>query len=471
MTLASPHFKAAISLATACLIAVAAHCLAEPLSVGQLSEPEPEAAEAEADKTIPEVAEAVALFQQRKFNDALIKLKEAVSKHPKLPPPQIIMAQFFAQAKQTNGVRASLEKAVIESPTDPEAFVILGDIALRERRVTEAALLFGRADQLRGSFKGHADRTKALQPRILGGLASVALAREDWAGAEARLLSLLKLNDKNARAMQQLARALFKQGTTVKTKACNEWTKKAYEADKERVLPPPIQMARLYAQADDFDNAKTWMDYAMKTFPNHLRARLAAAQWYWQTSQRELKTDPKHLDAAEEHVREAMKIDKDSIEAIVFRGVVALFKKDFPSAERYFEAAYSKKYDHFPAKNNLALALCEQADPTKKKRALQLASENVRLHPKSAEAMSTYGWVLYQNNKLPEAERALRQAASSGGLSADTAYYVAQVMAESNRENAKAGAIQLLESSITTKRPFSKREEAQKLLADLKKAN
>ena len=264
---------------------------------------------------------------------------------------------------------------------------------------------------------------------------------------------------------------VFKQRTKKKMEECSAWTKKAYEADTERVLPPPFQMALLYAQADNnFKNAKTWMEYALKVYPKHLRGRLVAAQWYWQTSQRELKTDPAQLDAAEKHASMAMQIDKDSIEAIVFRGIVALFKKDYPSAERYFEAAYSKKYDHFPAKNNLALALCEQVPSTKKRRALQLATENVRLHPQSVEAMSTYGWVLYQNNKLPEAERALLQAASKGGLSADTAFYVAQVMAERNREGGKAKAIQLLESSITTKRPFSKREEAQKLLAELKKA-
>ena len=116
------------------------------------------------------------------------------------------------------------------------------------------------------------------------------------------------------------------------------------------------------------------------------------------------------------------------------------------------------------------MALCEQPERTKKQRALQLATENVRLHQNSVEAMSTYGWVLYQNNKLPEAGQALSRAASGGGLSADTAYYIAQVMSESNKEEDKARAIQLLESAVTTKQPFSKREEAQKLLAKLKKA-
>ncbi|NQU24728.1 MAG: hypothetical protein HQ567_25885 [Candidatus Nealsonbacteria bacterium] len=475
MTLVSPRSRAAIAVLAACLLAIVANCLAaEPLAVGPLGD-EPEATAV--DKKFPEIAQAAELFGKRRFDDALTKLQEACQKHPELPPAQIIMFGFFDQVRRAGATgaavaaRTSLEKAVIDSPTDPEAFVILGNIALSERRVTESELLFGKASQLMAGFQGDADRKKALQQKVLGGLASVALAREDWTGAETQLLELLKLNDKNVPAMQQLARALFKQGTKPKTVACSDWTKTAYETDPKRALPAPTQMALFYAQAPDFDNAKKWIDYSLTAYPKDLRARLAAAQWYWQTSELEMKINPVHLDAAEKHAAEAMIIDPESIDAIVFRGVVALFKKDFASAERWFEKAHIMKFDHFPAKNNLALALCEQDDSSKRQRALQLADENARRYPKSAEALSTYGWVLYKNTRLQDAGKVLNQVASAGNMSADTAYYIAHVMAESNTENAKAGAIQLLESAVKSTKPFSKRDEAKKLLAELKRAS
>ena len=110
--------------------------------------------------------------------------------------------------------------------------------------------------------------------------------------------------------------------------------------------------------------------------------------------------------------------------------------------------------------------LAEQKDDAKKQRALKLAEANVRQYPSSPDAASTYGWVQYKLGKLEEADAALCVAVLRGVTSPDTAYYLARVDVDRNREDeAKA----LLQKVLSSPGPFSMRPEAKALLDQLKK--
>jgi len=170
---------------------------AEPLGVDELhpsppSNPNPQT-------KIPEIEDAVKAFQNRRFDEALKSLQAAVKVHPELhlPPAHILMAQFFAAANQAGGVRIELERAVISDPTDPEAYVILGDFAMQDRRVTEAALLFGKANDLLKTFDKSKERKKILEPRTINGLAQVSEARENWEDAQKYLEAFLIIDTKD----------------------------------------------------------------------------------------------------------------------------------------------------------------------------------------------------------------------------------------------------------------------------------
>jgi Tfp pilus assembly protein PilF len=197
---------------------------------------------------------------------------------------------------------------------------------------------------------------------------------------------------------------------------------------------------------------------ALNENPWDLKTRLRAAQ---------LSFEDGHLDEAKKQAENALQIDPKSFEAKNLCGVIALFQKDYKAAERYFESIHLQSPQRFPASNNLALALAEQNDDAKKQQALQLAETNVRLYPKVPEVYSTYGWVLYRAGRLDEAERALRTAVSGGNHSADTAYYLARVLADRGGHDAEAR--QLLESALKTSAPFAQRDEANELLTKLKK--
>jgi tetratricopeptide (TPR) repeat protein len=223
----------------------------------------------------PEVKEALARFNEGNFDGALALLAEAVKQHPELPPARVIMAQLFSAAKQPAAVRSSLEQAVVEAPADPRAYLLLAELALRERRWTEADLLYTKATQTASAFEGSADRKRALRQRGYVGLASVAEARRDWESAQKHLEALLAIDPKSSATLQRLGVALFHQG---KTPEALEKLEAAAKIDPA-ILTPEATIARLYEQAGDRENASKYMAEAWKANPENLETRLAAAQW------------------------------------------------------------------------------------------------------------------------------------------------------------------------------------------------
>ncbi len=414
---------------------------------------------------IVEVEEGVELFKNLKFDEALNKFREAAEKHSQLPPGEVVMAQIFSSIRSPQAgkaIRQYLDLAAQKSPEDPEAYVVLGDLARREGRVTDAELLYAHASTLLASYDKNADRKKAMQIRVHAGQGATASARQNWDEAEKQFQAWLALTPESSQAMGQLAVVLFRAKKSAEAK---DQLKAAYEATLAQMKEAGrenidlvhwgAQMGQFYERVGDSEQAKKWMDYGVKAAPNSLRTWLTAAQWSLSTGQ---------LDQAETQATKAMELDPNSLGAKVLRGVAALFKKDYSSAEMYFESAHLQSPGEFAASNNLALALCEQEDQDKLRRALAYAQTNAQANQKSAEAASTFGWVLYKAGKLKEADQVLGRLAQAGRVSEDTAYYIAVVSAEVGR---KEQAVTLLEQAVASKRPFSMRPEAEALLTEL----
>jgi tetratricopeptide (TPR) repeat protein len=404
-----------------------------------------------------EISDALARFKDRDIDGTVKSLEAAVKKNPDLPPAYVILAQIYSQANMPQGVLQALEKGVQNSPDDPEAYVLLAQMALRDRRITEAELLLSKANLLLPKLEKNPKRKESLAPAVSGGLAQVYQAREDWTAARKYLEQWLKLVPKNAEALRQLASVLFKQkdadGALAKLKAA--------KAADSKFLTPEAMLALYYHQSGDKDNAKKWMASALAKATDDLNTQLVAAQLSLETGQ---------LEDAQNRAAAALRIDANSLEAKIVRGLIALFQKDYKAAELYFEAAHLKSPGNFAASNNLALALAEQKDEAKKRRALEFATNNVQQYQKTnngVEAASTYGWVLYKLGQLDEADKALSAAVSTGqSFSPDTAYYMAVVANEKNR---KEEAKTLLKAAAKSTSPFTMKQEAAALLEQLER--
>jgi len=402
---------------------------------------------------VPEMQEAAALFRNGQFEQAAEVLRTAARKYPDFPPAQVILAQFFAATNQSANMRDALEQAIADDPADPQAYAILAEMAVRNRQVTEAGLLYAKTLDL-ASQRKDSKRAAVLRRHALAGLAMVADSRKHWPEAQKYLEALLAEEPQNAAALQQLGHVLFQQ------KKYDEARKRLEEAARasEEILPADANLARFYQQAGDTAAAAQHMVAAINARPTDFRVRLVAADWSLQIGK---------LEQADTQAQAALKLNPQSVDAKILRGTIAMFRKDYKTAQEMFEQAHLQAPGNFSITNSLAIALVEQDDEKKKQMALDYAQINVRVDSTRPEANATYGWVLYRLGRLDEAEAALRKAITSTGRpSADSAYYYARLLYDRGH---KDEARRLIEAALTAKGPFAMRPEAEALAAELKK--
>lgn len=400
-------------------------------------------------------ADAVALFKARDYEGSLKLWRELAQNNAEMPPAQAIMSQLFLQAGMPKEALGALEQAIIDVPDDPEPHIMMAGLALRERDPTRAEAQLRMANELLPKFTKSEKRKAATKLRIQGLSASVAQSRNDWASAQKSLEDALKLDPKNTGILQQLTYCMFQQ------KNIDGVLAKFREAGKNdpKAPAPEAMLVQFYQRSADPENAKKWMASAITAAPKNVKTRLILSQCALEMGM---------MEDAQKHVVAAMKLDPKSLEAEFLRGLVALCDKDYRTAESYFESAMKRvpAGSSFPVSNNLALALIEQDDEAKARRALEYAEANAKQYPDSSNAASTYGWVLYRNKRLEDAEKALQKAAAAGPLSVDTAYYTARVLVDRDR---KADAKKLLETALKLPGRAMFRQDAEDLLRDLKK--
>jgi predicted Zn-dependent protease len=412
------------------------------------------------------VTAAIDLFQQRRVKDARDLLTQLRTAHPTLPPAELLIAKLFILFRQPQLAMQELEQAVQKHPQDPEAFLILADGSLNERRVTAAEALYQKAQYLNGRFKENAKRKDNFDKRILFGLAAVNLSREQWATAETLLRNLLTIDAKSAGAYQRLGTALFQQATPSNKKWDEAY--KAFDTAAKldpKAIKPDVAMGQLFEQVAQVaqaagDKAKfneyrkqaaAYFGRATKSPAADVNSLLAAATWALQTGQ---------FDIAQQHADSAMKKDPDSLQARFIAAVVARFMGKMATAEKLLQETYNQSPTNFPFSNQLALVLVENKDPQKQKLAQEIAKINANLNPQNAEAASTLGWILYKQGFKTEAGQVLDNVIKSGALSADSAYYVAYALADQGRNKE---AVQILENALDQPQPFANRTNAEQL--------
>src|SRR6266446_4622431 len=140
-----------------------------------------------------EVLDAIKRFQGGNTAGAFELLKTASAKYPNLAPPRVMLANLFISERQRAQGLEQLELAVIESPDDPEAHLIFGDIAGFDRRMSDAEAQYETGKALLAKYTADAGRKAALNSQCYLGLANVAKMRSQWDKAEKLLSTLLEM--------------------------------------------------------------------------------------------------------------------------------------------------------------------------------------------------------------------------------------------------------------------------------------
>lgn len=413
---------------------------------------------------IPEdIKQAFEDFKQMKFDDAVTKLEQARKANPDLAPAQLLLAQWFSMLNppQPQAVRQAIEVAVTKNPGDPEAYVILAELNLQSGNVTEAEVLYTHSSNLLKSFNESAKRKGEIQKRILLGLSQVYAARGRTADALTQLNAVLQIDPPNLGALDLAGRIYFNDGKIAEAIAAFD----KIRAQNEEVLLSEARVALMFQSKGtpkDASKAGEYMQLAIKKAPKDAQVRMAAAQWSIQIGN--IKQAASQADAA-------LQLKPDSLDAQMLRGVIALYERNFTLAEQSFQKILAESPSNFAASNNLALALCEQGDEAKLKKAEEYAVVNVRQFQNQPEAFSTAAWVLYQKGQYNEAIQLLEKSIqlSNGQMSQDTAYYLAATLnkigGEDNVKRAKEIVSKMLEGTTGL---FPMRSEAEKLNNELK---
>lgn len=407
------------------------------------------------DSQTKEINNAITRFTQRDIDGCRAVLERARSNNPKLPPPGVMMAILWLSANQPQQARGELDDTVVKFPADPEPFLMLGDFAFQERRVTDAGVLFDKAAELTAAYAENAKRKRDFDIRCSAGRAAVAEFRKQWETAQKHLAKWLELDPDNASAHQRMGIVLFQLGKETEAQAAFREAKKL----DGKAVQPELAMARLYDDAKNKKDARKLIETAVKAAPSDPAVLLAAAQWY---------LGQNDLEAARVQAEAALKLDPSSLEGRVVRGAIARVARDYKTAKQFFNDAHVQSPLNFPASNSLALVLVESGEAADKQRALEMAQANAAMSqngPQQVPALTTLAWVFYKMNRKEDAVSILDQISRNNALTTDGAYYVARILADrGERDRAR----QILEQVLENEPMFATRPDAKDLLEKLK---
>ena len=222
------------------------------------------------------------------------------------------------------------------TPTDPETYLLMASVAMYEHDVSKAEPLIQKAKELLAKFTKSVKRKERLQLQVLSGLAGVAEARGDWAGAQKALEEWLKLDAKNVGLMQRIAYCLLQQKN-----AEAPWR----NSGRRPKSTPSCCLRRPFWPSSTSDpatveNTNKWMAAALAAAPKDIRTRLAASQW---------ALDRGKLDEATKQAVAAARIDPNSFDAKVLQGTIAVFERNYLAAELFFNSALQQRRTTWPS--------------------------------------------------------------------------------------------------------------------------
>lgn len=403
----------------------------------------------------PDIAEGVQAALKGENITAETLFGEAMNKTPGSRPGGIAAAMAFANSRfgqqHFGKMRFWLEKTAEDFPGDPEAFLLLADIALMESRYLECSLLTDIAQKCLEKFNENPERKKTLQIHAEKISADLAESREKWDEAAEHWMRLNESAPDKEEYLYRLGLAQYRSGNKESAlKSLSEAEKRGKE-----VLPALIVLAQLAAYDGKKEEAETLLVEAMQTEGENPKALVAAA---------DLELVWNRLDLVKQYAEKAKEIDPQSIGAELTLGIVDLYSGNYDDAEKKFDRIYESFPNHSKAMLGLSLALCEQQDAKKLNRAFTIARRNVDQNPQSTDALSTLAWVLIQGQAVDEAEKILTRQFDAGDMNSPGAYYLAVLYFMQNR---KEEAILFLQSALENDKNFPKRVAAKKLLERL----
>ena len=422
--------------------------VAEETRAAEVAEEAQDAEEGETATVAPETEAAVDAYLAGNPDLAYRLLKGLYDANPDSDPPGVMLALLYSNNERFLEMRRALEKTAEDYPGDPEAFLQLAGIDVREGRYLEAALLLDRADKLNDEYAARfpeSTRIAYLREEALNVRALLAERRERYDEAAELTQKVVDANPKNVQARWNLGYLAVKRNLLDDAEKAFD---QAAELD-ERLWPGWLQVATTLDAEDRLDEAFERLQTQtalIETAARRERAQLARLYLRWNK-----------LDEAAALVGELEAEGKNDFDGWALRGWVALYAGGYAVAEDAFRRATFIDGTSFEASNGLALALLDQRNKEKLAQARAIAAKNYRAYPDSQDAAATYAWTLFLSGAAREADAIFGPMLDSGEFSATVAYYLAEI---ANVREDKSLALTLLDLALRQKGNFPKRAAA-----------
>ena len=370
---------------------------------------------------------------------------EAAAKDvPELPTIEIFIAKQQIESGRIGDAINGLDRFLAKNPDSPEGYFALGEIALRSNRLTEAAMLLDRAQQLCDDGKLPENRKTNVLMGLIAVRAEVAERRQLWDNADSLYKLVIDSSTDASEFMWRRGRMLVlkgevEQGVFVMSQALTKNSK----------LPSPeLTAALILAEKRDAAGAEKWFHAAIKS---------ERADWHrWSEYLKWLLSNERPADARKAIDRLEPALRKERA-IMLLDGVTARCLDDLETAETVFSILHQSNPSDLEAADQLANVLVESKDEAKRSRALQLSEGNLRQAPNVENAVATAAWVQFKLGSVDVADRMLAELASKIAISPQTAYYISEVM---KAKGNVADARKILQAAVNNPGIFAQRIKA-----------
>lgn len=369
-------------------------------------------------------------------------IREVIQRAPSFSPAYIALANYFIVNTNPYEALAAIALGKKALPDNLDLAIAEVDILLQEKRYTEAS------DLLKVLVKRD-DAKVAARLR----LAAVHAAEKNYAAAIKIYDQMLAEDDASMVAVDGRIRMHLAAGEPDKALAFAEKRQKARPKDSTAAL----MAGELALVTQNPKKAEKAFLSALELTPQWDQPATRLAQIYAATKQ---------YDQGIAAVKKILEKDRDGVAAAVLLANLQEQKGDFGGAEQSYRDMLKNDPTNLLASNNLAYLLSNNS-PTPERLA-----EAEELAAKGAASgipvmLDTLGWIRHLLGKKAEAEADLRKAYELDKENPAVTYHLAAALAAQGGQDKKEEAIRLLQSLANNKTPFTKQDEATKLLKSL----
>ncbi len=373
---------------------------------------------------------------QGRANEAMALLERAATAHPAAFEPRLKLVELLLEQGRLQDARARADEAVTRNPNSLAALELLGNVKLLQGDKHSAVSTFGRIVELHPKMPAaYVQRAKA--ERAAGSLRD----------AESSLRRALELQKTNVPAQTMLFEILMQQNRlkhatefAAQLKADFPKSHVGYMLDAEALV-----FQKKYKEA--VPGYRKALDLAEQP---DLAIRLYMVRALAGESKEALADLNRWVASRPNHVQPRMLL-----------GDVLMSAGDYAGAMKQFQAALAVAPTNALAASSLAWAYHKSGDAAQ---AFRFAEGAYKLDPKNPAMSDTLGWMLLQQGKTKEAHELLAKAAGLLRNSPDVRYHYAAALAKlGEKDKARAE----LRAALDLKQPFSEREQANALLAQL----